>query len=674
LTYERRQFALSCAGILFTLVMIGLTVRHFVDIAPRLSNPAEEFGLLIFAAIVLLLVSGGLIHQWARAGYFIRLARQKPMGRRFLEGIYQRVAPAPLAILIPSYKEELPVLKITILSAALLEYPDRQVVVLLDDPPSGPPEDVVALQQARWMIDTLDRRFASAARLFQDALKTWVERGAAGKRAPAAEHEILAGLYERAACELDIWASEYGRKAGDSFAHVVRFFLDNVLYRQANAHRTRAASIRENGCHDVGREYRRLASLFSVAITRFERKQYQNLSWAPNKAMNLNSYLGLMGLSFRTVESGSGLTLVPAPREQADLCPKGADYVLTLDADSVVLPDYAMKLVPILERDPRVAVIQTPYSAFPGAANHLERIAGATTDIQYILHQGFSAFRAGYWVGANALLRFRALNDIREEREERGHPVPVFIQDRTVIEDTGSTIDLIRRGWSVHNFMERLAYSATPPDFGSLVIQRQRWSNGGLLILPDLIRFCFGPKENRASLQEACIRIHYLISPACANFGLLILLLVPFDVRFAHWILPLTAIPYYFLYGLDLRLNGYRWADLARVYALNLLLVPVNLAGVIASLRQAVTGRKSPFRRTPKIEGRTATPPVFVAFHIAAMLYLLVSSVACMVLGRYVNGVFTAMNGAMLVYGFSVFIHAPEQPAPVQERQPVPAE
>lgn len=61
-----------------------------------------------------------------------------------------------------------------------------------------------------------------------------------------------------------------------------------------------------------------------------------------------------------------------------------------------------------------------------------------------------------------------------------------YIQDRTVIEDTESSIDIGSAGWSLVNYPERLSYSATPPDFGSLVVQRRRWANGGLLILPKL--------------------------------------------------------------------------------------------------------------------------------------------------------------------------------------------
>ena len=98
--------------------------------------------------------------------------------------------------------------------------------------------------------------------------------------------------------------------------------------------------------------------------------------------------------------------------------------------------------------------------------------------------KGFTQHNATYWVGANALLRHTALKEIAVREVERGYPVQRFIQDRTVIEDTESSVDLSVRGWRLYNYPERLAYSATPPDFGSLIIQRRRWANGGLIILP----------------------------------------------------------------------------------------------------------------------------------------------------------------------------------------------
>ena len=131
---------------------------------------------------------------------------------------------------------------------------------------------------------------------------------------------------------------------------------------------------------------------------------------------------------------------------------------------------------------------QTPYSSFRGAGTRIERLAGATTDIQHILHQGMSHYGATFWVGANAVIRKRALEDIVETEFVGGFEMRRYIQDRTVIEDTESTLDLGTHGWTLVNYPERLSYSATPPDFGSLIVQRRRWANGGLLILPKLWR------------------------------------------------------------------------------------------------------------------------------------------------------------------------------------------
>ena len=50
----------------------------------------------------------------------------------------------------------------------------------------------------------------------------------------------------------------------------------------------------------------------------------------------------------------------------------------------------------------------------PGSATRIERIAGATTDLQHIVHQGMTHYDATFWVGANAVLRKRALDDIVE--------------------------------------------------------------------------------------------------------------------------------------------------------------------------------------------------------------------------------------------------------------------
>jgi hypothetical protein len=46
-------------------------------------------------------------------------------------------------------------------------------------------------------------------------------------------------------------------------------------------------------------------------ITSFERKRYVSLSHEPNKAMNLNSYMGLMGGTYREAQTVTGIGARP---------------------------------------------------------------------------------------------------------------------------------------------------------------------------------------------------------------------------------------------------------------------------------------------------------------------------------------------------------------------------
>jgi len=400
-------------------------------------------------------------------------------------------------------------------------------------------------------------------------------------------------------------------------------------------------------------EYHRLARRFRVRLGSFERKRYANLSHEPNKAMNLNSYLGLMGGCYREVHRPDGVHL---QRAEVGVRFEDAEFVMTLDADSMTSPDYALRLIHELRQsgNARVAVAQTPYSSLPARFGTIEYVAGATTDIQYLIHQGFTRYRATYWVGANALLRKAALEDIVVTQMERGFPVKVYIQDRTVIEDTESSIDLIDRGWQLYNYPERLAFSATPPDFGALLIQRRRWANGGLIILPKLLRYLVrGPGRTLRAI-EGFFRIHYLTSLATVNFGLLVMMGIPFQTTALSLLwLPLSAAPYFFLYARDLVQNGYRASDTARVYALNLLLIPVNLAGVFKSIQQGLTGRKIPFGRTPKVQGRTGAPLRFIVAEYVLFAWWFAGVVRDVLEHRWVHALFGLCNSVLL--GYAIF-------------------
>ena len=641
-------------------VMLAFDVVRILLERLRAGSIGGSIEQAVFLLIIYYFVYGNLIYLFARLGHLRRARDHKPASRIDLEAIFDRDQPPSLTVLVPSYKEERNVVIQTLLSAGLMEYPSRRVVLLIDDPPN--PDDEESLRQleatrdlpaeVEAMLATPRQRFGAALARFEHSCET-------GHLDVAAERQRLAALYREAGTWFETIASTFEVRD-----HTDRMFVETILRAPAHEHFDRAHRLaagferKGNPATMLLREYRRLASLFSADFSSFERKIYANLSHAPNKAMNLNSYISLTGKSHRVVPMSDGLHLEPCTPADADLTFPACDYLITLDADSLLLNDYAMRLVYFMEKpeNVRVAVAQTPYSALPGAPNLIERIAGATTDIQHIIHQGFTSADATYWVGANALLRRRALDDIVEVVEERGYQVRKYVQDRTVIEDTESSIDLVARGWTLYNYPARLAYSATPQDFGALVIQRRRWANGGLIILPKLLRYLNASAQRIRKMPEALMRVHYLTSLTGVSLGMVILLGYPFEQNMRSWWLVLTALPYYLLYGRDLARSGYRWADLPRVWALNLLLIPVHLGGIVKSLHQACTGQQTPFVRTPKVSGRTIAPRLYIFGTLLLLALCVISDVIDWQGSYWIHGGFALANGALIVYALANFV------------------
>jgi cellulose synthase/poly-beta-1,6-N-acetylglucosamine synthase-like glycosyltransferase len=622
------------------LLLVGATYRVVDDQFPILLRQIADgdyrgaAGHLLFLFIVAIMLSGSVMYHLSRWGYVRRRARFQQVPAADLQALAVGDVPR-LTVLVPSYNEEEKVMWQTLVSAALQAVPGRRIVLLIDNSP------VPAEREDRQMLET--------ARRMPAAVTAWLASGA--RCVSKAQAAGLSPQEAWAACAEWFEAQASAYPVTD---HTDRFFVDFILLDRAQTARRHAAGV------DLPADsWTEMRAWFDADIAGFERKTWENLSHAPNKAMNLNSYIGLMGGTFIAEEREDGRHAVRVGAERAG--EPGAftvpepEFVLTLDADSLLLPEYARKLLVHMrqEGNSRCAVAQTPYSALPGPPGTLERIAGATTDIQYILHQGFTHFGATYWVGANALLRKSALDDIATTTVERGHSVPVFVQDRTVIEDTESTIDLVSRGWTLFNHPERLAYSATPPDFGSLIIQRRRWANGGLLIAPAAFRYL---ARSRRPLTEAFLRLHYLLSIAGVNIGLVLVLAVPLSRSVETNWLPVTAIPYFTLYLRDLLLCGYRPGDLFRVYALQLLLIPVHLGGVLKSLQQARTGAKIPFGRTPKVVGRTAAVAPYM-FWVYALIAQWLFGAFWDAYNGYPNlGLFAAANSLILFYALVVFV------------------
>ena len=651
------------AIILTTGAWLAYVVTWFFEdfFSPGHEGAVARSEEVLYLVIVTLLTVSAVAYLLARLGFFYRTRTHHRAARAELDKFFDARRPT-LTTIIPSYQEDERVIRTTLLSAALQEYPDKSVVLLIDDP--YVPKTQLArdqLESARALPGTIETLLAWPAGRFGRRLRSFEGTMKRGEQPDHRSMITLANAYGEAVSWLEDLADHQ-----EIVDHTDSFFVKEIVLRLAGSLREVHAALIESAAEDVVlhpqmflRLYRRLAWTFGARITSFERKRYVSLSHEPNKAMNLNSYMGLMGNTYREVQTASGTALAPAlPGEGFEVA--DPDYVVTLDADSVLLPEYCLRLVYLLEQQQhqQTAIAQTPYSAFPGSTTRLERIAGATTDLQHIVHQGLTYYNATFWVGANAVIRKKALDQIAETSYIGDWEIKQYIKDRTVIEDTESTIDLGLHDWRLFNYPERLSYSATPPDFGSLSIQRRRWANGGLLILGKLHRTSRARRAagNRIKRSELFLRWNYMASISWSSASLLILLAFPFSATLISPLLGVIALPYFIAMASDLRYCGYKHLDVLRIYGFNLILLGVNLAGTLSSIVQGITASKAPFARTPKVRNRTVVAPFLL---IAP--YLLIGLAGYTFYHAYVsnlreNMLYAALNVVLACYAVVAFI------------------
>ena len=306
---------------------------------------------VLYLVIVTLLTVSALAYLLARLGFFYRTRTHHRAARAALDKYFDARRPA-LTTIIPSYQEDERVIRTTLLSAALQEYPDKSVVLLIDDP--YVPKTRAARQQlesARALPGKIEMLLAGPAHRFARDMRSFEGTLKRGEQPVSSSMTTLAEAYAVAVSWLEDLAGHQ-----EIIDHTDTFFVKEIVLRLAGSLREVQTALTESAAEGVVlhpqmflRLYRRLVWTFSARITSFERKRYVSLSHEPNKAMNLNSYMGLMGGMYREVQTVGGTALVPClPGEGFEV--PDPDYVVTLDADSVLLPEYCLRLVHLLEQ------------------------------------------------------------------------------------------------------------------------------------------------------------------------------------------------------------------------------------------------------------------------------------------------------------------------------------
>ena len=114
-------------------------------------------------------------------------------------------------------------------------------------------------------------------------------------------------------------------------------------------------------------------------------------------------------------------------------------------------------------------------------------------------------------------------------------------------------------------------------------------------------------RGERTTIGEFVLRVNYMASIFWSSLSLLVLLAYPRSTaRSSARSSFAIAAPYFLAMAIDLRYCGYKALDVVRIYAFNLLLLPVNLSGCVGIDRPGADRRA---RAGSTARRRSATAP-----------------------------------------------------------------
>ena len=106
--------------------------------------------------------------------------------------------------------------------------------------------------------------------------------------------------------------------------------------------------------------------------------------------------------------------------------------------------------------------------------------------------------------------------------------------------------------------------------------------------------------------------------------------------------LVLAAVPYYLLYARDLE-KPLSMKRCVRMYSVDLLLIPVSIAGMLKSLQQAFAGEPSPFIRTPRFRSHR-TAATYTLIPVLAMPWIVYVAIVGFMHSGYTFPIFRSVN------------------------------
>jgi cellulose synthase (UDP-forming) len=191
----------------------------------------------------------------------------------------------------------------------------------------------------------------------------------------------------------------------------------------------------------------------------------------------------------------------------------GEDFVLILDADQIVLPQFLEESLGYFT-DPEVALVQTPQYFFNVPEN--DPFCSRAEIFYGPIQQGKDGWNAAFFCGSNAILRRDALLhmgmvNFAEEVERRGiesaldggEAVPIRpFATISVTEDMATCQRLHSLGWKTAFHPAILAVGLAPDEWRAALPQKLRWAQGTLQVLLRENPLTYRPPRGATSAQE----------------------------------------------------------------------------------------------------------------------------------------------------------------------------
>jgi membrane glycosyltransferase len=323
----------------------------------------------------------------------------------------------------------------------------------------------------------------------------------------------------------------------------------------------------------------------------------------------------------------------------------GYEYMIVLDADSIMGGQTMVRLAVDMEVHPRLGLIQTVpsvvgastlFSRWQQFANRLYGPIGAAGMIWWARSEGT------FW-GHNAIIRVSAF------AESCGLPTlkgPAPFGGHIMSHDMVEAALLRRRGWAVHMVMADDSFEEFPPSLPDLATRDRRWCQGNVQHVPLLMRISGLHLVNRFQLLVGASA--YLTSPMWLALLLVVLVGQWQGAWAANTILPsdgLLALTVALLFGPKFLALGWAIANATRrtdfggtraltasVLAecvLSILMAPVSMLTQTINLSGILMGRKSAWNgQTRDRDGMSMLQALWIfKYHIALGIGLVVLAV-----------------------------------------------